>query len=52
MPGRGTPLGRWAVWQTDTLNPFIPGVTSIWLGNDLRNYTANTIYPTLAYTFK
>jgi MtrB/PioB family decaheme-associated outer membrane protein len=39
-------------WQTDTLNPFIPGVTSIWLGNDLRNYTANTIYATLAYTFK
>src|SRR5262245_60344753 len=39
-------------WQTDTLNPFIPGVTSIWLGNDLRNYTANTIYATLAYTFR
>ena len=39
-------------WQTDTLNPFLPGVTSIWLGNDLRNYTANTIYATLAYTFR
>jgi len=39
-------------WQTDTLNPFIPGVSSIWLGNDLRNYTANTIYATLAYTFR
>jgi len=39
-------------WQTDTLNPFIPGVSSIWLGNDLRNYTANTIYATIAYTFR
>ncbi len=39
-------------WQTDTLNPFIPGVTSIWLGNNLRGYTANTIYVTLAYTFR
>ncbi len=39
-------------WQTDELNPFIPGVSSIWLGNNLRNYTANTIYGTLAYTFK
>ena len=39
-------------WQTDTLNPYIPGVSSIWLGNDLRNYTANTIYATLAYTFR
>ncbi len=39
-------------WQTDTLNPFIPGVSSIWLGNNLRNYTANTIYATLGYTFK
>jgi MtrB/PioB family decaheme-associated outer membrane protein len=39
-------------WQTDTLNPYIPGVSSIWLGNDLRDYTANTIYATLAYTFR
>jgi MtrB/PioB family decaheme-associated outer membrane protein len=39
-------------WQTDQLNPYVPGVSSIWLGNDLRNYTANTIYATLAYTFR
>jgi len=39
-------------WQTDQLNPFIPGVTSIWLGNSLRNYTANTIYGTIAYAFR
>jgi len=39
-------------WQTDTLNPFIRGVTSIWPGNDLRNYTANTIGMTVGYNFK
>lgn len=39
-------------WRTDTLNPFIPGVSSIWLGNDLRNYTAQMIGATLAYRFK
>ena len=39
-------------WRTDTLNPFIPGVSSIWLGNDLRNYTAHMMGATLAYRFK
>ena len=39
-------------WQTDTLNPFMPGVTSIWLGNDLRNYTAHIVALTLAYQFR
>ena len=39
-------------WRTDTLNPFIPGVSSIWLGNDLRNYTAHILGATLAYRFK
>ena len=39
-------------WRTDQLNPFIPGVSSIWLGNDLRNYTAQMIGATLAYRFK
>ena len=39
-------------WQTDQLNPYIPGVSSIWLGNNLRNYTANTIGATVGYNFK
>ena len=39
-------------WQTDQLNPFIPGVSSIWLGNNLQNYTANTIGATVGYNFK
>jgi len=39
-------------WRTDTLNPFIPGVSSIWLGNELKNYTAHYFGVTLAYGFK
>jgi MtrB/PioB family decaheme-associated outer membrane protein len=39
-------------WRTDQLNPFIPGVTSIWLGNDLRNYTSHIIAATIGYRFK
>jgi MtrB/PioB family decaheme-associated outer membrane protein len=40
-------------WRTDTLNPFLPGVTSsIWLGNDAKNYTAHIIMATLGYRFK
>jgi hypothetical protein len=38
-------------WRTDGLNPFVPGVTSIWLGNDLRGYTAHIISGTLGYRF-
>ena len=38
-------------WRTDTLNPFM-GVSSIWLANDLRNYTAHMMGMTLAYQFK
>jgi hypothetical protein len=38
-------------WQTDTLNPFIPGVSSIWLGNDLKNYEAHIVGVTLGYRF-
>jgi MtrB/PioB family decaheme-associated outer membrane protein len=38
-------------WRTDTLNPYM-GVSSIWLGNDLRNYTAHMMGLTLAYQFK
>lgn len=39
-------------WRTDQLNPFIPGQTSIWLGNDLKDYTAHIVGLTLAYRFK
>jgi hypothetical protein len=39
-------------WRTDRLNPFIPGVTSIWLGNDARNYAAHIVTATLGYRFK
>ena len=39
-------------WRTDTLNPFVPGITSIWLGNDLRNYAAHVVAVKLGYRFK
>ncbi len=40
-------------WRTDTLNPFLPGVaSSIWLGNDAKNYTAHIVAVTLGYHFK
>ena len=39
-------------WRTDQINPFIPGVSSIWLGNDYKNYTAHVIALTLGYQFK
>jgi hypothetical protein len=38
-------------WRTDTLNPFM-GVSSIWLANNLKTYTAHMIGGTLAYRFK
>jgi MtrB/PioB family decaheme-associated outer membrane protein len=38
-------------WRTDTLNPYM-GVSSIWLANDLKNYTAHMMGMTLAYQFK
>jgi hypothetical protein len=36
-------------WRTDRLVPFTPGVTSIWLGSDERNYTAHIVGLTLAF---
>jgi hypothetical protein len=47
-------------WRTDTLTPFVrlpsvagvPGQTSIWLGNDVKSYTAHIIGASLAYRFK
>jgi MtrB/PioB family decaheme-associated outer membrane protein len=47
-------------WRTDALNPFVPvpstaglaGQSSIWLGADLKNYSAHIIGATLTYRFK
>ena len=39
-------------WRTLTLSSFIPGVSWIWLANDLRNYTAHMMGATTAYRFK
>ena len=39
-------------WQTDTLNPFEPGVSSIWLGNNLKNFNAQIVSVNLGYRFK
>jgi MtrB/PioB family decaheme-associated outer membrane protein len=38
-------------FRTDGLNPFVPGNTSIWLGSDARNYTAQYVTLTLSYQF-
>jgi len=39
-------------FRTDTLNPFNPGSNSIYLGNDLKNYTAHIVAFTIGYRFK
>ena len=39
-------------WRTNTLNPFVPGVSSIWLGNNLRDYTAHMMGLSVSYRFK
>ncbi|HWC03854.1 MAG TPA: MtrB/PioB family decaheme-associated outer membrane protein [Methylomirabilota bacterium] len=38
-------------FRTDGLNPFVPGVTSIWLGSDARDYTAQYVTLGLSYRF-
>lgn len=38
-------------WRTDTLQPFI-GISSIYLGNDLKDYTAHIVGFRLGYRFK
>ncbi|HZO43356.1 MAG TPA: MtrB/PioB family outer membrane beta-barrel protein, partial [Methylomirabilota bacterium] len=38
-------------WRTN-LNPFVPGVSSIWLGNTLRDYTAHMMGASVSYRFK
>ena len=39
-------------WQTDTLNPFLPGVASIYLGSNPSNYSAQIVGATLRYKFE
>jgi MtrB/PioB family decaheme-associated outer membrane protein len=39
-------------FRTDTLNPFNAGVTSIYLGNDLKDYTAHIFTLALGYHFE
>lgn len=39
-------------WRTDRLNPFVPGVSSIWLGTDSRNYAAHLVGLTVGYRIK
>jgi MtrB/PioB family decaheme-associated outer membrane protein len=38
-------------FRTDTLNPFVPGSTSIWLGNDTGDYTAHILVMSVGYRF-
>ena len=38
-------------WRTNHLMPFTPGVTSIWLGNDVQDYTAHIVGVRLGYRF-
>jgi len=38
-------------WRTDTLNPFQPGVSSIWMGNDSRNYNVHSLIAKIGYRF-
>ena len=39
-------------FKTDGLNPFVPGNTSIWLGSDARDYTAQYVTLGLSYRFE
>jgi MtrB/PioB family decaheme-associated outer membrane protein len=40
-----------ADFRTDGLNPFVPGLTSIYLGNDLKDYTAHIVSMAIGYRF-
>ena len=39
-------------WRTDTINPFVPGNSAVYLGNDLKNYEAHIFGVTIGYHFK
>ena len=38
-------------FRTDTINPFVPGDSAVYLGNDLKNYEAHIFGVTLGYRF-
>jgi hypothetical protein len=39
-------------WRTNTLQPFVPNDSAVYLGNDLRDYKAHIVGVTLGYRFK
>jgi hypothetical protein len=39
-------------WRTDTLNPFVPNVSAVYLGNDLKNYEAHIFGATIGYQLR
>lgn len=39
-------------WRTDQLTPTIAGAHSVWLGNDLKDYSTHIFALTLGYRFK
>ena len=39
-------------FRTDTINPFVPGDSAVYLGNDLKNYEAHIFGVTIGYAFK
>jgi len=39
-------------WRTDTINPFVPGSSAVYLGNDLKNYEAHIFGVTVGYVFR
>ncbi len=39
-------------WQTDTLQPFLPNVPAVFLGQDWKNYWAQIVGVTLRYKFE
>jgi MtrB/PioB family decaheme-associated outer membrane protein len=39
-------------WRTDTINPFVPGNSAVYLGNDLKNYQAHIFGLTIGYRFR
>ena len=46
------PENRPELLETNTLDPFVAGVSSIWLGNNLRDYTAHMMGASVTYRFK
>jgi len=39
-------------WRNNNLTPFVPGVSSIWLGNKFKNYTAQWVGVSVGYSFR